>query len=409
MQHLDEGTIHSWLDGALSADEAARVDAHVKECRECAATVAEARGFIAASSRILMALDNAPRGVIPVGAPIRHRNWAMWRAAAAVLVVAGGSLVVIRNGGKESQVLGPAYEAKSSNAVETETVDTESIRTTPEPATPVKIQGSLSGRTAVGSSQPNVSAPGTNASKVAAADAVTATFQVVAPSPQITDRRDAPAGFQPNVPGREGAALSGKVGGVAAEKLPTPSLSAAPAVPPPAVPTAQPLGMIRLRGATSLSAAIDSLRVVGTPRRLGARITLYEVAPGDTVTLTEPQDLRLEAVVVTGIATAEPMAKQSASKRAAVAEERETGGAAALDSQRSAANASARARAPSFPAPVTAVEIADGVTTIIWTDAATGSQLKLSGRMPAVRLQQIKIRIELERAARAAAARKLPD
>jgi hypothetical protein len=27
MQHLDEGTIHSWLDGALSADEAAQVGA----------------------------------------------------------------------------------------------------------------------------------------------------------------------------------------------------------------------------------------------------------------------------------------------------------------------------------------------------------------------------------------------
>src|ERR1700704_6527902 len=65
MQHPDEGTIHSWLDGALSADEAARVEAHVKDCPECAAAVAEARGFIAGASRILTALDNAPRGVIP--------------------------------------------------------------------------------------------------------------------------------------------------------------------------------------------------------------------------------------------------------------------------------------------------------------------------------------------------------
>jgi anti-sigma factor RsiW len=31
MQHLDEGTIHSWLDGALSAEEAARVSAHIEE------------------------------------------------------------------------------------------------------------------------------------------------------------------------------------------------------------------------------------------------------------------------------------------------------------------------------------------------------------------------------------------
>ena len=60
MQHLDEGTIHAWLDGALSADEAARAEAHVASCSACADAVAEARGLIAASSRILTALDNVP-------------------------------------------------------------------------------------------------------------------------------------------------------------------------------------------------------------------------------------------------------------------------------------------------------------------------------------------------------------
>ncbi|HEV7837796.1 MAG TPA: zf-HC2 domain-containing protein, partial [Gemmatimonadaceae bacterium] len=152
MQHLDEGTIHSWLDGALSPEEAARVAAHVAECPQCAAAVAEARGFIAASSRILTALDSAPRGVIPVAAPIRHRNWPMWRAAAAVLVVAGGSLVVIRNTGRESPVPAPAYDSASSNAITSRAlVIGESMRTTSEPTAPVKIQGSLSQRTAAGS------------------------------------------------------------------------------------------------------------------------------------------------------------------------------------------------------------------------------------------------------------------
>src|SRR5213080_2198802 len=96
MQHLDEGTIHSWLDGALSPEEAARVEAHVKECPQCAAAVAEARGFIAASSRILTALDNAPRGVIPAAAPKRRIDPLVWRIAATLLVVAGGTLVVAR-------------------------------------------------------------------------------------------------------------------------------------------------------------------------------------------------------------------------------------------------------------------------------------------------------------------------
>src|SRR5947209_17536489 len=78
MQHLDEGTIHSWLDGALGTDEAARVEAHVAECAQCQAAIAEARGFIAASSRILTALDNAPRGVIPAARPKKRDRAAAW-------------------------------------------------------------------------------------------------------------------------------------------------------------------------------------------------------------------------------------------------------------------------------------------------------------------------------------------
>ena len=65
MQHLDEGTIHAWLDGALDAEERLRVEAHVAACAECAGAVAEARGFIAAASRILTALDGVPAGVLP--------------------------------------------------------------------------------------------------------------------------------------------------------------------------------------------------------------------------------------------------------------------------------------------------------------------------------------------------------
>jgi hypothetical protein len=46
------------------------------------------------------------------------------------------------------------------------------------------------------------------------------------------------------------------------------------------------------------------------------------------------------------------------------------------------------------------------VTTISWLDPGTGNMLRLSGRMPAARLQEIRLRIERERAAAAAAAAK---
>lgn len=124
MQHLDEGTIHAWLDEQLPRDEALEVEAHVAECRQCADAVAEARGLIAASSRILMALDSVPREVmpkstaprneadapsaVPPAAPLvvtqsraqqrAHRRWfnGGTLAAAAAIVVAIGTLTVMR-------------------------------------------------------------------------------------------------------------------------------------------------------------------------------------------------------------------------------------------------------------------------------------------------------------------------
>ena len=103
MQHLDEGTIHAWLDGELSADEAARAEAHVTACATCADAVAEARGFIAASSRILTALDNVPS--IKSAGSAGSARWgrrplATWLvreriAAVVAVIVAGGALTLV--------------------------------------------------------------------------------------------------------------------------------------------------------------------------------------------------------------------------------------------------------------------------------------------------------------------------
>lgn len=93
MTHIDEGTIHAWLDGALDTERALAVEEHVRQCARCGDAVAEARGLVAASSRILGALDDVPAGVIPKQAPAKKHERA-WRAApwvtgiAAVLVAA---------------------------------------------------------------------------------------------------------------------------------------------------------------------------------------------------------------------------------------------------------------------------------------------------------------------------------
>src|SRR5262245_27596721 len=107
MQHLEEGTIHAWLDGALSSDDAAHVEEHVQHCAECAAMVADARGLIAGASRIVSALDIVPGGVLPKATPtaVAAPPRSVWRslhltpfraALAASLMIAVGSLFALR-------------------------------------------------------------------------------------------------------------------------------------------------------------------------------------------------------------------------------------------------------------------------------------------------------------------------
>ena len=112
MEHPDEGMIHAWLDDALAANEAAAFELHVRECASCSAAVAEARGFVAAASRIVSALDDVPGGVLPAGVAqsgetpattqVTARTRAWWArpqmAAAALLVVVAGSVLVMPRG-----------------------------------------------------------------------------------------------------------------------------------------------------------------------------------------------------------------------------------------------------------------------------------------------------------------------
>jgi hypothetical protein len=93
MNHLDEGTIHAWIDGAVDATRSREIEAHVRQCASCAAAVAEARGLVAGASRILNALDDVPAGVVPKRAPVARRQWraAPWvTGIAAALVLAIG-------------------------------------------------------------------------------------------------------------------------------------------------------------------------------------------------------------------------------------------------------------------------------------------------------------------------------
>ena len=97
MPHPDEGLLHAWLDGELDAAEAARVEALVASDPEWAVAAMEARGLLAASARIVAALDHVPANVIPQPATSRRTasRW-MWRVAAVVALMAGSAVVLER-------------------------------------------------------------------------------------------------------------------------------------------------------------------------------------------------------------------------------------------------------------------------------------------------------------------------
>ncbi|HYU53440.1 MAG TPA: zf-HC2 domain-containing protein [Gemmatimonadaceae bacterium] len=367
MQHLDEGTIHSWLDGALSPEEAARVEAHVKDCPQCAAAVAEARGFIAASSRILTALDNAPRGVIPAAARKRRVDPLVWRIAATLLVVAGGTLVVARGrGSKLEMMLRPSVDS----SVTSETASVPDRAATAMNAAPAPI---------------NQSAAKTPVNKTTTA--TTFSGKGVTGNSRQTERRAYQQLSDGMRTGADQAAARERVAATAPQPVPA------------AAPTA-----LSDAAARDAAAEPDQLKVVGNPRRIGARVTLYEVAPGDTVTLTESLPLSLNGTVTTGAAAA--VSPQVARKMAAQAPARTDAAApAVVDNQRAAAVPSS-AGAASAPAPPSAFGAASAINLVSWKDPATGAMLTLSGRLPTARLQEIKIRIERERAA--AAAKKNP-
>jgi hypothetical protein len=380
MQHLDEGTIHSWLDGALSSADAARAEAHVAECPQCAAAVAEARGFIAASSRILTALDNAPRGVIPVAAPVKRMNPLVWRVAATVLVVAAGTLVVVQN--RETTEPLKAVSENQTTILSQPTEEAVPPRGS-DAATAAAANAALPKAT-VSKTLDGVlgEAPGRAAAVASAKKAATSNFG----SGVTTGAPKAPA---------ERALMRDERTAVVSD------LARAPA----------PAARVTLSGVAAgaaMDAAIqpEMLKVVSDYRQTGAKVTLYEVTPGDTVTLTESIPAALKTIRIRGTTS---MAPQATGKTAAApSRDRTDAVTAAVPESRRTGEVAAAAPAMLAPPPTAQTGTAMTVHTITWTDPATGSRLMLSGRMPESRLQEIRIRIERDRAEAAAAAKKNP-
>jgi hypothetical protein len=122
--HATEDSIYAWLDGALEQRDRDAMAAHVTGCSVCEGTVADARGYIAASARIMQAGDvashqamsaddvtqasarivmAAERRAVPVTPPWQART-ILRLAAGALFMLAGAAYLATREAGGERLV-----------------------------------------------------------------------------------------------------------------------------------------------------------------------------------------------------------------------------------------------------------------------------------------------------------------
>lgn len=359
MQHPEEGVIHAWLDGELSADEAEMLETHIADCSECAAAVAEARGLIAASSRIVSALDTVPGDVIPATIP-RRRAWyanGQIRAAAAIVLVAGASLVVMRREREPDteQLMSRAASAPAAVDSGSQRLQAMSEDAAAEPVAPPRTQPTVALKAPAKASAPRQAA---NAQKERAS--VNRMADIAAEKSMKVADNAAP----PKDASRDGV-LQGKVAGaeVSAQS------------PPPAnavTSEAQRSQMARLRAAPTL----DNVIVTGVVASTGAGevmlremrsdttgnivMTVYEVSPGVQVTLVE------------------------SAPQAFVTQQRE---ADARKTTKSGTPNSTIAQASPAPPSTARIE------SVTWTNPATGRSYKLTGSLSKDQLTVLRKRL----------------
>jgi hypothetical protein len=149
---------------------------------EWAEAVAEARGLVAASSRVLSALDHVPADVIPkresARAPRRLPWWA--KAAAAVVIMTGGTVLVMQ------RAFMPALSEVGETKAVASAVDVSTERAAMPSKTPAPARGGLSNaqpsaRTALDKSKPEQD----NSSVQRTLSGPPATARAAAPAPAL--------------------------------------------------------------------------------------------------------------------------------------------------------------------------------------------------------------------------------
>jgi hypothetical protein len=126
MSHVDDGTLHAYLDGELTPVERARLEAHVAECGACRDRLAEERALIERASSLL-GLAQPPERAAPPLHQLRRPS-VVWRlrvpvawAATVVLAVGLGYYAGDRTSDRTSMSAAPepvAMRAADSSVVD---------------------------------------------------------------------------------------------------------------------------------------------------------------------------------------------------------------------------------------------------------------------------------------------------
>lgn len=116
MSHVDEGTLHAYLDGELPSSERAAVEAHLAQCTACRAALTEARALVERASALLGSARPVERPAPPFEQIRRAPKRAPWRvrtslAWAASVMLAIGLGYYLRGPG-DDQVAGYAFETQ---------------------------------------------------------------------------------------------------------------------------------------------------------------------------------------------------------------------------------------------------------------------------------------------------------
>ncbi len=121
MSHLDEGTLHSYLDGELSPEERAAVESHLSQCATCRASLAEERALLDRASTLLGSARPVERPAPSFEQLRRESKRSPWRvrrsiAWAASIVLAVGLGYSLRGAAPEASDRFALYDRREPAA-----------------------------------------------------------------------------------------------------------------------------------------------------------------------------------------------------------------------------------------------------------------------------------------------------